>query len=291
MRAETVPSAVVGIASSSRTRVLEFDGIIDQVREARQACERFPEIAREFDITRGDWIGRQFYDWSQVEAAASGSWPEGMATLTKLLDELSKAQLPEPKVIRRRGRWSEDTGAEINLDRYREAEPYWWNIQRTPVHGSRVVTMLVQVTGDASQTCEQMTWKGALAIALARIIEDAGYRAEIIAFNISMGSYGDNANSFWSVPIKAASDAIDMGTLVNVISGWYFRTVGFGSFVIGGAVELGEGLGYPGYPSAKTVERLIGPGGKAWMLDDVWSFSQAVAKAKKLIPTLNQLDV
>src|SRR5262249_43861773 len=84
---------------------------------------------RQFRPWRADgngWVGRPFKDWADVCRTASEPWAEGLAKMQALVDELSTAAISPPADVRRRARWGEDGGDELDSDRLRSGQLDCW---------------------------------------------------------------------------------------------------------------------------------------------------------------------
>ena len=182
------------------------------------------------------FIGRYLSGWSQVETAARSAWESGLAIIDRMLTDLSDAEMPRPKSRKRRTRFSEDNGDELDYDRLRDGRDYWRTSRRENTHGPSTITLVVNVGANCHVNHKDILWRGAAAIALATRLEEVGYRVEIWAGWRTEGirsSAPKGSQARWNiigvnaVCLKRPDEPVDQSTLVAAVSGWFFRTVFF----------------------------------------------------------------
>lgn len=283
----------VGRWSGSRftpeTWHIDFTGIGDMVRVAMEGAERGLYEFSFFE--HDDWIGRKFRTLDDIRAAVDGTWAHGVDTVEALSRELEKEELPRPTVIRRRRVWDDYAGDEIDVDRYRAAEPYFRTNARVSTPGPRLITLLVQLGANSFMDSLSLFWRGALATTLARIVEDAGYRVEIVGFtmNESTTTNPQCGNTVTTFRLKESGDSLHVSSLVNATSGWFFRTVTFAAWTVPGE-RLSFGLGHMVEATPEVVDYIAGHGSlgsaKPWVISGVYDKDAAVKLARELLATL-----
>ncbi len=285
-RSSEIASEAIGLSISrgSKCCFVEFDSPGDMVRAAKIGLARGDHQFNH--MTDAEWIGRKFNDFDDVVAACDTNWAEGVDRVEEMVHAIEREDLPRPTVIKRRRVWDEFAGDEIDVDRYRAADPYFRTNARLRTPGPRVITMLTQINQNGGATSEQIFWRGALTVALARIVEDAGYRTEISAFVLS-----ERCLANYHVPdyamalrLKSADNPLDIGGLVNATSGWFFRTVEFASRTATGRT-LNEGLGRMREAGRATCE-FLAPAASPWLIGGVYDMASAVRLARQLLQTL-----
>lgn len=281
MHIREIPAASLGMYGLAR--VMEFDGLAEMVREAAGAVTKHAHLAT-FDLYDHQWIGRKFAGWDDVIKAVDGTWTEGVDKIEELAARIGRENLPRPTVIRRRREWNDIGGAEVCLDRYRAGDPFRRDAVKVRTHGPRVITLLTQVGENCDMSSEALFWRGALAVVLARMIEDAGYRAEIKAFSQVERTWADGTGLLNPVVLKEAGDPLDIGSLANATSGWFFRTVSFASFLIPGK-PLSWGLGRAINMTPEAAAFMCGDAHR-WELNGVFNMDTAVKLARKLLQQL-----
>jgi len=280
---EILPAATAGFPSYCHGNAyrLRFAGASDMVRVAAAGVNR-RECRLNLDVTDAGWIGRKFNDFGDVVKSVEGTWQAGCDRVEELARELEREELPRPTVVRRRRVWDEFAGDEIDVDRWKAGEPFFRETTKVRASGPRVISLLAQLGANSHMESEAIFWRGALAVTLARIVEDAGYRSEISTFAMTPGA---PQHVLTTCELKGAGDALDVSSLVNVTSGWFFRTVMFASWTAPGkALEdcLGSMLEYA---PAKAVEYLAG-NARPWVIANVYNKASAVALAKTYLAQL-----
>src|SRR5262245_9403611 len=221
--------------------VIKFDSYAEQVDELMKISGSINHLVNNGD--RGfqsrtwvpgsprfnvDYVGRRFNNWKEVEQAANALWPHGMEVIQEMLDALREVALPRPQNIRRQRTWSEDTGDEICLDRMKRGQPYWRTTHRDHRPGPLSVTIVTDLETSMYVKPDDILWRGASAICLTQLLEEAGYRVELWTAAHS-GSSEDRSKEFLNATcLKRGGEPIDLSSFVNAVSGWSYRTINFG---------------------------------------------------------------
>lgn len=191
------------------------------------------------------FIGRKFASVDHLRQAAQGHWPEGVALVESMAEELRQAlHIAPPQSRRRRTRFSDTDGAELDVDRLRSGQDFWRTTRREVSTGPANLTLSVDVAAAASRSAESIIWRGVAAIVVTELLEAAGYRVELWAHEAGEHAYTDGTNGMNAVCLKSLGDVLDRSTLVNAVSGWFFRTVFFSEITRshdGRQVEVGLG--------------------------------------------------
>lgn len=238
-------------------------------------------------VARESFVGRQFANYAEAEAAANGTWSEGLATLERTIDQLRNAQLPAPVDRRRRARFNEYDGDEICVDRLRRGQPFWRQIARQNATGPTTLNILVDLNTPGFKASSDVFWRGAAAIALAELCEAAGYRVELTSY--IFGAFYRSSGGLISCCLKRTSDPLDRASLVNATSGWFYRTVGFAAMVRsceGKVACSGLGSIWRLRDIAGATNWLKPAGEPVVVIDDVWSQAEAVELIRRQIALL-----
>ena len=247
------------------TQVLAFDGVSDMLDNAIPVAEASCRLRR--TLKDSEWVGRSFDGgWGEVACAAASPWEDGETIVSGMLEQLTDAVLPMPQSRRRVSVWGDD-GDELCRDRLESGFPAWRGTRRACRSGPATVTIVADVTASCSKSPEDILWRGAAAVALATMLEHAGYRVAVWgAFHGSCMENGESVLSTWC--LKTVSDPLDSGPLIAGLSGWYFRTAVFASCELatgtlkedlGRAMELPEWIGdVVGDPAPRVVSGVWG---------------------------------
>ena len=172
-------------------------------------------------------VGRTFADASDLRQKAGDRWAEGLELVESMVRDIEDATMPAPWCRRRRTRFSDVDGAELDLDRLRAGQDFWRTTHRENVAAPANLTLCVDVAANWNRKPAELIWRGVAAIVLCERLEAAGYRVELWAYEAGSGCYTDGADDLVAVRLKGLSDTLDRSTLVNAVSGWFFRTVVF----------------------------------------------------------------
>jgi len=233
-----------------------------------------------------DFIGRNLYTWDAARDAAYKVWPEGDEIINGMLEELADVDLPKPVSRKRRQRWSEESGDEIDFDRLRSGQPFWRESRRRHAHGSKFITICVDNATSCGVRADKILWRGAAAVVLTKLLEEAGYRVEL--WQVKHGSevfHRGPKNLFHACRLKAASDPLDLPTLTVALSGWFYRTTCFRSYIIDER-RTDKSLGYPEPTTGEHLDEITNDE-KRQLIENVWDRKAAVALVRKTIEAIN----
>jgi len=203
--------------------IVRFFETVDEMTAAADAAF---EKGRVYEQQGGWFIGRRDINgWQDAKQKAGELWADGVETIKRLAEEAGAEVKSRPVSRKRRAAWSEDCGDELDIDRLRSGQSPWLECRRQAVTAPQQVTLVIDVTASYSRSAESIIWRGAAALVVADLLENAGFNVEIVAvFNVSRG-FRNGSDYFLAYRIKRADQPIDIATLVNAISGWFFRTV------------------------------------------------------------------
>ena len=262
--------------------------VFDSMEELVRAARAVPAIrARKHDHTADrQFIGRDFGgDFEAVYRAAHEPWGEGIAALERMLEELDDTPLPSPVSRRRRITFREDDGDQFDYDRARSGQPCWRTTRRQNTRGPATVTVIIDVCASAGKSAESILWRGAAGIALARRLEEAGYRVELwaVAKSLDVWSSGRtfDTSGMTAVRLKAPSDPLDVATLVSAVSGWCFRTLWFLAWCMG-TKPTHPALGSAVLPRPADLDQVSRDPNRI-LVHGVWTYDAAVALIRQTI--------
>ena len=230
------------------------------------------------------WLGRDFKGrndeecYTNFETQNGEAWKEGMDIIQEMIDGLEKETIAPPKSRKRRRRWSADTGDDICLDRMRAGQDFWRRTEKITVKSPQTVTLFTDVGAAASKSSREVMWRGAAAVVLTRLLENAGYRVELWAGTFTPDAFASKRGSTCSVCcLKRSADPVNVAILANAISGWSYRTLWFGmmEYSPNGNI-MQDGLGIP-KPLSRATEVIADIDPKAaYFCEDVWDKRGAV---------------
>ena len=189
-----------------------------------------PEVSERFfngrDVHR--FIGRELSDWEQTQLATKQLWQEGIDILLASVERLKKEAIPEIKSRQRKTQFNDGgQGEEFDYERFMAGECAWRSSVREETHGTNEVTIITDTTTEYRRHSEDILWRGAVAIALTSILEQKGYRVELWVVNGTRLFVGESTPVCTACCLKKTSDPLDTSTLVNTVSGWFYRTATF----------------------------------------------------------------
>ena len=172
------------------TECRTFDSIGDMIATLRATdAQRFEGHDYTGKNSSPRWVGRGFANHEALYAALNEAWESGIGTMERMVKELADADLPKPTSRRRKARFSECDGDELDYDRLRSGRDYWRTSRRQNTKGPATITLIVDVAANAHVDHEDILWRGAAAVALTKLLEEAGYRVELWATSFTDGNY------------------------------------------------------------------------------------------------------
>jgi hypothetical protein len=244
-------------------------------------CGKTGKFELKFTDNEAEFRGRELASYDALGEAVLSEWQHGIELFDKMQSDIQAEQLPTPKSRRRTGVWSEDDGDDFNFDRFRTGAPFWRTSKRRSGNGPNVVTICVDVGGNCNIDHEALIWRGVAAVSAAKVLERAGYRVELWACCSLSGAFRDGFGLFMGVRLKRHNDRLDITSLINGISGWFFRSVLFSLVNVCEGRTPEYGLGQ--HRGSKAFIHHIA-NANAIMVEDCWNRKTALEAIRKLIP-------
>ena len=211
-------------------------------------------------------------------------WAEGIQIVERMTRELDAADLPKPLSRRRKPRFDETDGDELDYDRLRTGQPFWRHYP--PAEHERAghdYGCCRFVCRTVSVKAEDILWRGAAAVALTKRLEEAGYRVELWAAAYSLENYY-STSGFVAVCLKRPSEPLDESTLINAVSGWGFRSLWFQASCLGER-PIKSNLGRARTPGKQELDQIT-PDANRVLIADAFTYESAVAKVRQAIQTI-----
>jgi len=185
---------------------------------------------------RADWAyetadrGHLFSDaggWMRPIECLSLPYARGLERIHGMIDAL-RVDIAPALETRRKWRRSEDDGSEIDMDRLRDgASDFWRTMRQRSAPGSPIVSVGWEQTASAAIGLASLSWRGAAAVAIADLLEQAGYRVELVTWTYTHNPFGTREDYLGAWVVKAAQDPIDLGVIAACVSPWAYRIVTF----------------------------------------------------------------
>jgi hypothetical protein len=199
------------------------------------------------------WIGegtikKSFYlgrlkSLESLEKLHHKGWADGskkaMALATGLMEKVV-----EPVGIRRRIRWGDD-GDEFDRERMLDGhlETAWRTSARALAVATPIINIAVGWGGNCDLSHEQLFWSGASALALIRILENAGYQTSLTAI-CANDMHSNDEHIAICARIKQAGEYLRSDAVASIIChGATFRTYLFAGYCAS-PFTMPSGLGH-----------------------------------------------
>lgn len=186
-------------------------------------------VIKSEDFVTGD-IKIDLGSWEAVSIASDAAWKEGQRIITGLKEELKGLILPEIKSKKRKTVFSSDDGDEVDLERLYSGLDFFKAVNRDVSKGASEITIVINPGTPFFIKSDDIFWRGASALALTEILEDAGYSVELWIITKTTGLWTGSSNVHSGCRVKRCSDPLDISTLANAVSGWFYRSAQFAMF-------------------------------------------------------------
>ena len=135
---------------------------------------------RNWGMPKSFYLGR-LKSLDSIKKLHEKGWKKGSEKAMELADGLMK-NVVQPVGIRRRIRWGDD-GDEFDRERLMDGhfDSCWRSSRRQVAPATPIINIAVGWGGNANLSHEQLFWSGAAALALIRILENAGYQTSLTA--------------------------------------------------------------------------------------------------------------
>lgn len=175
----------------------------------------------------GDFTGRKFNSWAEVEKSTQETWEDGIQELQMFIERLQKTEIRPIKSHKRIIVWG-TSGEELDLERLQAGDPNCWkSYKREKTDGPTTLTVIIDTSTPWTVDSMDILWRGAAAIALTHLLEEKGYSVELWVVAGSTLFANKSYPCMQACCLKKTSDLLDMSTLVNTVAGWFYRTVTF----------------------------------------------------------------
>lgn len=278
---------------------LHFDSVSDLLAKAtdsRTGPTRLVEnYGSGFDPSKSYFTGRgDIRTWQDVLRACNTVWQDGLDEVQGMLHTLEQElyDLKPPQEMRRRRRFSEDSGDDVDNDRLRGGQSdYWVETRRTNVIAPKRIVIVSDMGTRGTVAAKDVLWRGALSIAATDILEKYGYQVDLIAANHNSGFKKNKEIIYITYFLKRVGDAMDISSITNFVSGWFYRTANFQSRSIPRHFILDSTYGITLKISKedKPIQDVCG-NAKIVIVDNVWSLKDAIAKVREIVLAASETE-
>lgn len=202
------------------------------------------------DLSQAGWYGG-LQSVAQAEKMYVEGWKEGGERCQELADEIRRS-IPPAIAIRPKRKWGAD-GDDMDAMRVMggDADVAFRQTTRRATTGSPIITLLAPFGANCGMSQEHLFLNGAQSVVLCDLLEEAGYRVELLGAmchhtrsgNSSDASGWSGASQGFFINVKGAHDVFrgDLAAATLAHAGT-FRTLGFHALSCSIA-PAGSGLG------------------------------------------------
>lgn len=198
-----------------------FDGPLDVIRHAKKANSgKDPFFNPEYQR----WPGRVGRSWEDFDKFLHSPWNEAVAKIDSIINVVKKYVKP-PKSIKRKLRWDENDG-DVCVNRLLQGEPEFYRRPHRPkVDAPRSIALVANLENgkDGTSVNPSGLWfRSGVAIAIADMLEEAGYSCEVWIWNLGWYLFPKpNHKCFIAWKAKAAGAVVDKHAMADSMSYWF----------------------------------------------------------------------
>jgi len=177
---------------------------------------------------REEFVGRKFEAEQDLYTAVASPWDEGLALFEKLRNNI--ADIVRPRRPRRRRKFREDEGDGVCPDRLNMGQAYWEGFGKPPRQAAPMITVACDMATSAGMRSESICWRGVSAFVISDMLEDAGYRVRLVAYSATDNALKGGGQNLLTYTIKDHNSPLNTSSLINSVSGWFYRTICFAAY-------------------------------------------------------------
>lgn len=205
-----------------------------------------------------DWYGGFTSHTDGYDMIANG-WEEGAKKATVKLGDIKVPDIDGIESMRRTLVFA-DYGETLNIDQAMAGnwEKAWQTCRRIRSGVSRVLSIAIPYGGNCDKNSEQMFWNGAQGMVITDILEDKGYRVQLLGIHAAIQRVRGTNWDVDIVKLKNSDEPIRMDAIAAVVAhAGVFRTAGFAS-ILSKPQEVDYGLGCCREESCSNVVTALG---------------------------------
>lgn len=274
-----------------------YDSVEELLKAASEIGDQIWREDERLRLDRKSFIGRAFTGRHDLFEKVRQPWRTGMRIFKEMRKQVASMDLPRPEKMRRRRAWHEHEGDHVCPDRLNLGQPYWHGLSPARRGATPTVSIMTEISTRCDIKPRDIQWRGLVAFVLADLLESAGYRVQIDAYNFVHHAYGkgQRANGFFGgtpgdtaglikYTIKPYDRPLNISTLLSAVSGWFYRTAFFAALFAQGwkPEDIASGLGLPRPLSDKRLYE-IADNERVIHVRDVWNKEAAEAFLKETL--------
>lgn len=272
---------------------LVFDGPLEMVRKAAEVQKEIEAgmkgLKYEWDHPRNrvymeprvNFVERKANTWDEIQDFLKTPWPTAVKQVSYVVRRIMAEKLPEPKSVRRRGRWDENDG-ETDLDRLLLGDPdYMRRHFREQIGGPTSVTLICNLDTFTAPNKVGVYWRSCTAIAASDVLEQLGYSTELWMWCKGGNVYQEpNHEQFTCCRVKEAGAPLDLDAVCDSLSHWFTVKGIFATFAV---LPEAKSIGYADHQLGAWEKYLDVEGAMKVYVPIVFGPDEAIQAAKNVL--------
>lgn len=232
------------------------------------------------------WYGTRSRE--ELDDFIQHGWKEGIERAEEIKSEITSEIDMEVMPIPRRRRVFGDHGDEVDMQKVYAGnlDSAWSSCRRTNVVERPIKKVFVSIDATGGTSAEQMFYKGVCGYILTDLLENSGYRVELVGFYGGTGCFvSESRHLYTEVCFKRSDEPFDPNRLIVATAlGGFFRYHGFKDILSNPyKALLGLGGAVHSVPSELRNEDDI-------VLRNVGYKSQVVEEINRIVSSLKKVE-
>jgi hypothetical protein len=185
----------------------------------KRPLDNDPDFFGRYGLTSWEVVIDEFNKWQDTE----------MALVNSLIAKL-ESKIAAPEKRRRRAAWKQE-GDSFSFERaFDRKEKCWAGSRKVNRSAPRSIDIVFEFGAMASVSASELLNKPAVAIALCDLLEQAGYIVRLIGHRRADRAWKigtEEVASVENIILKDEGQPLDKVSVVNAMSGWFYRTLCF----------------------------------------------------------------
>lgn len=303
-----------------KCRIVRFDNVQEMLENAltlNKLVNSYIGKVISSDTGYGaEWLGIDINSADELREMCAEKWSDSIVMFEGLREEVAGITIPPPKSKKKKKEYSDQEGEEIDIDKFTQGEEnFWIRSGRESIKGPQEVVLVIEASIPGNVEIKAGMWRGVAGVVLADILEEHGYTVEMQLIDYCTRPYDSDSYKNLSpelvtelqgirffaneLVIKKSGDPLNIATLMNTLSTWYFRTVMLQSMDEllvddNGQIFVAASKGRGGHTqlsgmSSELKKELVRYGwSNVRVIENIWSKDKAIQKIKGILKELEE---
>ena len=223
---------------------------------------------------------------------ANKGWGDAVQRVASLAGQVRQS-VPAAMDIRPRSKWREE-GDDFDIHRCYSGnfESMFWGRSEGLAPGPRIIHLVTPIGGHCGLGASELFWCGAAALVCTDVLQAAGYRVGIVAYNFSQHSNGFTCCG--TSDVKAPGQHLQLAAVATALCLPAFFRMAAMRFKGHAPMPIGGGWGSPGYAhNSATVRKHLERNGtitpSSLLLGEIRNRKQCITEIKRCLAAVEAM--